>query len=207
MIMATSKPILFNSDMVRALLDGRKTQTRRVVKPQPTRNSGTEYWAWGGDPEAESLDIADIKNMIVKASPYNADYLWVRETFARSGVDFDEQPFEVEGPVYRTDAVNPNPKWIPSIHMPRWASRLTLKITDIRVERLQYISEADAKAEGAKRGTLKIEDQLLVGQGSHRVGFANLWQSINGKTYPWDSNPWVWVVEFEVINQNIDLGS
>ena len=92
------------------------------------------------------------------------------------------------------------PKWLPSIHMPRWASRITLEITNIRVERLQDITQEDAKAEGVDPWFPKTESlKDLFTNGSYRNGFHELWDSINAKTHPWDSNPWVWVIEFRKV--------
>lgn len=156
------RPILFSGPMVRAILDGRKTQTRRVVKPRQGMLDD-----WTGLP-----------------CPYGkpGDRLWVRETC------YFEQPHgEV---IYRADpgsekALDPEftgLRWRPSIHMPRWASRITLEIVNVRVERLQDIRVDDARAEGV---TAKWPVH----------GFRNLWQSINGFG-SWDANPWVWVVEF-----------
>jgi hypothetical protein len=90
--------------------------------------------------------------------------------------------------------------WRPSIHMPRWASRITLEITGIRVERLQDISEKDAEAEGARFELAEIDSVRLGAEASHRGGFQNLWRRINGND-SWDANPWVWVVEFKCIDQ------
>jgi hypothetical protein len=194
------RPILFSGPMVRAILAGRKTQTRRIIKNQEWYNLKGEY----GD-RLRSVDRC----------PYGTagERLWVRETWTP-----DHSPFYPHFPVaYRADAgfdyernergetYSPEQKawfpyrWRPSIHMPRWASRITLEITGVRVERLQDISEADAMAEGAERPELSPAE--LHGMpvhpmtGSYADGFRDLWQSINGPG-SWDKNPWVWVVEF-----------
>ena len=172
----SERPILFSGPMVRALLDGRKTQTRRVVKPQPDAALGDlPGAAWN----------AGFVNV---SCPYGApgDTLWARETWG---------PFE-GGFIYRADE-GPNVKpddgrWHPSIHMPRWASRLTLHIKSVRVERLQEISEADALAEGC---TAKLAEEAPA-LDEARQDFRELWESINGPG-SWDANPWVWVVEFK----------
>lgn len=210
-----ARPILFSAPMVRALLDGRKTQTRRAVKVN----------------SALAADFMADKNAS-DACPYGqpGDLLWVRETFARvSDVDGSNPRF-----AYRADGHTPF-GWKPSIHMPRAASRLTLEITDVRVERLHDISEADAKAEGcfftdygrdcfhrggppqdvsdckAPQNTHNQRPGWMWGRteshnqclGSARFAFANLWSSINGQA-SWDANPWVWVIEFKVHHCNVD---
>lgn len=194
------RPILFNTEMVKAILDGRKTQTRRVVKAKPMEGDFISY-------KGEALEA-----LIRTHSPYGVvgDRLWVRETFAFE-VFSDEFPpsilseccrlwYKAGGEKEQTGGTRLHlnkGRWRPSIHMPRWASRITLEITDIRVERVQDISEEDAKAEGADK--LHIDD---LGQTwkSHKRGFETLWDSINDKRgYGWNKNPWVWVVEFKRI--------
>jgi len=182
------RPILFNTDMVRALLDGRKTQTRRVVKPQPYMNH---------DSRAQGN---------TNLCPYGqiGDRLWVRETWAyvpktayaqSTGVHQIINPNNPDmAAVYKAGWERCAPSWKPSIHMQRWASRLTLEVTDVRVERVQDISEEDAKAEGCPvRGNIDATKDPIG-------WFAWLWDSINAKRgYSWDSNPWVWVVAFKLI--------
>ena len=189
----SEKPILFNSEMVRAILDGRKTQTRRVVKPQP--DFVTNYYepnkpraAWVGG----SSDPALVK------CPYGqpGDALWVRETWACLGAEHVKPSKIAPGYTvhYKADGVEKTwnvEQWRASIHMPRWASRISLRVTGVQVERVQDISGADAVAEGVEQ-----IDSLT----SARYRFVQLWNSINAKRgHSWDSNPWVWVVEFEVI--------
>jgi len=187
------RPILFSGPMVRAILDGRKTQTRRVVKNQEWYNLKGEY----GD-RLRSVDRC----------PYGTagERLWVRETWTP-----DHAPFYPHFPVaYRADAgfdyernergetYSPEQKawfpyrWRPSIHMPRIASRITLEITGVRVERLQDISESDAIAEGVSND-MPIAWQ--TGDDTPRGMFGELWESINGPD-SWAANPWVWVIEF-----------
>jgi hypothetical protein len=190
-----ARPILFSGAMVRALLDGRKTQTRRVVKPQPVVT----------DEEAAVLPQAWEDGFIPIPCPHGkpGDLLWVRESFA---VPFRHDPGttgRAGGAIYRADAgidhqwsADTKKTWTPSIHMDRWASRLTLEITGVRVERLQQISEADAVAEGC-RG--QIDGGLICP--SEQYG--ELWSSINGQD-SWDANPWVWVIEFKVHSANVD---
>jgi hypothetical protein len=206
--MIASRPILFSAPMVRALLDGTKTQTRRVVKPTQSTpkvapltmepwliemNDGTfehevddrglPCWL-GTHPDYPG----DAKWF---SCPYGApgDLLWVRETWAQNTIGGESFVF------YRADSDAAGP-WRPSIFMPRHVSRLTLRITEVRVERLQEISEDDARAEGVR------EDEVLslpMSPGAAAAAYSALWDSINGKAHPWDSNPWVWVVKFEVM--------
>jgi hypothetical protein len=201
----TERPILFSAEMVRAILDGRKTQTRRVMKVQPWPDATVEvgpYHPHRIDRNGESQpgpatfgaiwDHQDIVNGgdAGLRCPYGApgDLLWVRETWTQYPIELNPEPCDAW---YKaTSNGPPRPfKWRPSIHMPRWASRITLRITDIRVERLQDISCADAEAEGAGH-----EAGLTGGQA--REAFSHLWNKINGPG-AWEANPWVWVVCFE----------
>jgi hypothetical protein len=186
---------LFSGPMVRAILDGSKTQTRRVAKDLiGFTSSGQPLTVRGGDP-------------CEYARPYGApgDRLWAREKFLEA-----DSPRRSDGygcPVYAADYSDsdiPNTRWRPSIHMPRWASRILLEIVSVRVERLQDISEADALAEGIDTGELCARQYLydtgLAGSGADGRAtpismFKELWQSINGAD-SWDANPWVWVIEF-----------
>jgi len=182
----TDRPILFSAEMVRAILDGRKTQTRRAIKPVPTFNGGGACH----DADALQQDYVEPYWVFPETCKYGqpGDLLWVRETWARhaSGVDYAADFAAVSRP-----QAGP---WRPSIHMPRWASRITLRITDIRVERLQDISEDDARAEGCDPA--RWIDETDVGMEGYREGFAKLWNKINGPG-AWEENPWVWVVAFE----------
>ena len=203
----TDRPILFGAPMVRALLAGTKTQTRRVVKPQPRtvdekpRHLPNEWGFWGGSYPDHGSAVR---------CPYGApgDRLWVRETWAL--VDDRSKPATTRsGVLYRaTDrrerSFSGSEKWRPSIHMPRWASRITLEVTGVRVERLQDISEEDAKAEGAAHriapgGDLSAVFDALPGEEAAPIGyqahFRDLWESINGAE-SWAADPWVWVVSF-----------
>ena len=197
------KPILFSAKMIRAILRKDKTQTRRVVK------NGTE---WGAPKDLDDLSGYGLSQMR-HCCPYGkeGDRLWVRETFGL--IDLDVGYAFSSGPLPKSkDGVEPiyratisdfeeslNPKFWPSIHMPRWASRIDLKLDNIRVEKLQNITEKDAIAEGCK--PYEVCGNLITA----RETFMELWESINGHTFPWDSNPWVWVVEFEKVTNQQNL--
>lgn len=208
-------PILFTDPMVRAILSGAKTQTRRVVKPQPVPG-GIGYFGPG-------IPFIRTGSSDVRC-PYGqpGDRLWVREAFALSVIDPDgpspEDDPENYDVIYRADPELPGggwtdsggkeipPPWKPSIHMPRWACRLELGIAGIRVERLNDISEADAKAEGAQPLCIAsdisaaeialLDLPMFERDNPYRNGFSTLWESINGPG-SWDANPWVWVIEFK----------
>ena len=165
------KPIIFSAPMVRAILGGRKSQTRRVVKPQPnvrlSNIEETNLWSY-------TLCEQDWKCTYGKPG----DILWVREIFYKHkhiGMKFSDE-YEA-----LPDNLKQYYRKCSSIFMSKWTSRITLKISDVRVERLQEISEKDAISEGI----------LAV------ASFADIWNSINGKKHPWASNPWVWVIDFE----------
>lgn len=189
------RPILFSAPMVRAILDGTKTQTRRVVKPQPvTRGRVDEDCVVTIGKQTHSGPTRYMLDRLTEfGCPYGqpGDRLWVKETHAIRSTG------QV---VYRADTTDFDPRaadvvggrWRPSIHMPRRASRITLTITDVRVERLQEISEVDAEAEGVAfmREHTDIDETLTAVQ-----LYAALWDSINGEG-AWSSNPWVWVVTF-----------
>lgn len=205
-------PILFSGAMVRALLDGSKTQTRRAVKfPSFTK----EHWRDPGLGAGEYFKVSRYGEDTVHRvrCPYGmaGDLLWVRETWAcyrLISYEYDEweqvataaERAEYHGalsPVYAADKKNYPDQWHPSIHMPRWASRLTLEITGVRVERLQDISEADAKAEGCH-----YIDRPALSVGYYPA-YRELWESINGAG-TWANNPWVWVIKFKVHHKNVD---
>ncbi len=185
------RPILFSAPMVRAILAGTKTQTRRVVK----------------DRHIGQIDTSKLPGPAgwSRPMPYGqpGDRLWVRETWAC----FDSHVRPKSRIAYRSDTpdgemVRVDAPWKPSIHMPRWASRITLEVTGVRVERLQDISEADALAEGVEqvlKGRFRIYGRETDGRDtdrSARTSYCSLWESINGPG-SWDANPWVWVIEFK----------
>lgn len=199
------RPILFSLPMVLAILDGRKTQTRRPVKPQiPADAREVAFWWHGALPEETSAPAGVYysipSGLRSQPCPYGkpGDRLWVRETWARSS-DYDGQVLLGTDcrVLYRADdGIQPS-RWRPSIFMPRWASRITLEITGVRVERLQQIRETDAVAEGYQA------TQNARGEGSTaRDWFWHLWDSINGERYPWSSDPWVWVIEFRKLENH-----
>lgn len=199
-------PLLFTVDMIRALLDGRKTQTRRIVRrtdagrvkaPRSSRNWHLD------DPDA------------VKACPYGGpgDLIWVRETW---GVLYQQFRNDRDEPTwYRASGdLESLPTWYPSIHMPRWRSRLTLELTEVRLQRVQDISEQDAEAEGIEciGGNFSCspwrdysKEQRYKFFSAPSASFRSLWDSINAKRgYSWDSNPWVWALTFKVHKVNVD---
>jgi len=236
------RPILFNADMVRAVLDGRKTQTRRIMTVQPESNQfgllritdstkrsdiGKYHWA-------ESNATGNHVRSKLFACPFGAvgDRLWVKETWSVVSHAFDDDGLMIdyvpdrpattvhEKPfgrgyysghaIYAADGgftwgdddgcVDGRSCWKPSIHMPRWASRITLEITGVRVERLQDISEEDALAEGVipepcDHIRRSCEEIGCCGD-TEKGEFGALWKSIHGDD-GWQVNPWVWVVEFK----------
>lgn len=211
------RPVIFNGEMVRAILDGRKTQTRRVianVSPdnciplhKPTKTKDGIY-----------THVMDAPGHGLCPFGQVGDRLWVRETFAVLGNE-DGCPIDWDGNLIKGDEKHAariykascwqepgnyglwsipdrdtqyEGAWRPSIHMPRWASRITLEITGVRVERLNDISEEDAKAEGVKAGVSPGHEYMM-----HQVAFSELWQSLYGAEN-WRANPWVWVIEFRL---------
>ena len=205
----TERGMIFNAEMVRAILDGRKTQTRRPVKfPVHDRNLGCEL---AGNELAGELSAGNYLN---SAFGKPGDRIWVRETFCpvddtqyggEKWVDYRATPkFEASHPAGWDSAPNDAEalKWRPSIHMPRWASRILLEITDVRVERLNAINEHDAQAEGVAKLRGGFWKHYQPGWTQHQLSargsFVTLWKSIYGDE-SWNSNPWVWVISFERI--------
>lgn len=230
------RPIIFSAEMIKAILAGRKTQTRRIIKLQPPcdgqnwqistlvdttarenlKHRGKQCWV-----VMDGLNEIDCNDRYF-SPPYGyvGDRLWVRETWCHK--------WEDSGPVYNTEgnfdntcvwyyATDDEPEavdddgwlkfnkngcqaspWKPSIHMPHWASRITLEITNIRVERLQDISEEDAKAEGCE-SILENAGTIQARRGTVRRAFSILWDSIHGQSV-WNLNPWVWVIEFKRVD-------
>jgi len=189
------RPILFSGPMVRAILEGRKTMTRRVVKPQPFTVLSRDEWhsraMSGVDPYGCRPIGSRVLEEMQDECPYGkpGERLWVRETFAKWTSGNCK-----ECCVYRADVPQAY-EWKPSIHMPRWASRITLEITDVQVERLQEITEADAIREGSQIPVAELPASCRSGCLTERTAFSRIWESINGAG-SWANNPWVWVVSF-----------
>mgnify|MGYP001582591027 CR=1 FL=1 len=209
------RPILFSAPMVRAILGNTKTQTRRIVKPQPrwSEKYTPNGWEWPVPVQMGTLlkwpNAIRFAEALARRCPYGqpGDRLWVREAWTPADkmfYDYDTDPpryiayradlsakcFDPEGDCDTQYWGWDKLKWKPSIHMPRWASRITLEITGVRVERLQDISKADAIAEGINYDAIAGSDRW------HPYGYMALWESINGPG-SWAENPWVWVVEFQ----------
>lgn len=215
-----SKPILFSAPMVRAIIDGRKTQTRRVVKPQPGFDAYRESWkwesrhasAWWSGPRPVAAALLGFRDQCPFGQP--GDRLWVREPWGLCSytdpTDFFRGRYRNDGTlldyetVYRADwgANQEACFWRPSIHLPRWFSRITLEVTEVRIERLHDIESASAEQEGVMVPPVSYavpEDPRVLEferECALLDGFRALWESINGAG-SWDADPWVWVVEFK----------
>lgn len=207
----TDRPILFSGSMIRAILrevsapGTGKTQTRRVLKPRPRR---TIFF------DAKTAGLEQFREPAYRAG----DRLWVREAWRTLHTSdclaprhLAEDPSKV---TFEADSHRRNPLWAfgklrPGMFMPRWASRLTLHVTDLRVQRLQEISEADARDEGVECDSDGWRDYMMPTTqccGSARNSFATLWDSLNAERAPWSSNPWVVAVTFRPVLGNIDRG-
>ena len=213
------RAILFSARMVRALLDGSKTQTRRIMKPQPVAIPGEpgKHW-WPSNVAQSMIRIEDsfqkYPGIFDDACQHGGPgtQLWVRETWYCDHFQVQKGPYlEVPGArellVYRADNERPyeaeQPVWRPSIHMPRWASRIHLKIVSVRVERLQDISDADIVAEDIDMEVLaESQDRYDIvckgsdasGRATERTAWRDLWESTGGD---WDANPWCWAITFK----------
>lgn len=185
--------MIFNAEMVCAILDGRKTQTRRPIRIQPSSGVRKSPFVKSGFEDGHGKGLSCPFGVV-------GDRIWVRETWARYNIDQDSHDM-----AYRATTPDDWPeegRWRPSIHMPRWASRITLEITDVHVERLNSISEEDARVEGVAPAGELLPDYpgtYLTPTGDFataRVAFQRLWQSIYGAE-SWQANPWVWVIEFK----------
>ncbi|EKZ5664246.1 hypothetical protein REX01_003449 [Klebsiella aerogenes] len=251
----TERGMIFNGEMVRAILDGQKTQTRRIMKVQPEPSKSRPGDFGFSSKKLESMvhisdfapgnsPIADYHLFIQEhCCPFGAvgDRIWVRETWALLGnedgccMDWNDNlckgDEKTAARIYRASCEQrpgdyglwsipdnatwkphtENEKfegaWRPSIHMPRWASRILLEITDVRVERLSAISEEDAIAEGVPPAGSLLPDYLgtfLTPKGDFataKISFQRLWESIYGAE-SWEANPWVWVIEFKRIEEH-----
>jgi hypothetical protein len=217
----TARPILFSAAMIRALLDGRKTQTRRIIKPQPDASAtyqgierdGLHLWSRGCVYGKIPLRFA------------KGDRLWVRETWRCNGWASDVATIfyrasENDGytamceqwPVADHKPLRVEAKWASSLHMPRWASRLTLTVTDVRVQRVHDLTEAEALAEGVTLGLNGFcvpgvehpnKDFPVLTRPTAYEMYAALWDVINGSG-AWCANPWIAALTFSVERRNID---
>lgn len=199
------RPILFKGPMILAILDGRKTMTRRVVLKNQQLDSAYDLKSFDGRrARFQANRKPRVGELLMPSFGVNAraevgDQLWVKETFS-------PQPQLNAKAFYKASDPLVGCKWIGSIYMPRRLSRIMLEVTGVRVERLQEISEADAKSEGSPMWvpghgevtTAEVNaDPGYSNFISYRLGFEMLWESINSKRAPWKSNPWVWVVSFK----------
>lgn len=207
--MSNEKPILFSTEMIQAIRDGRKTQTRRIVKPKYAARAQYASEKFG------TTWTADHDNCLIPAQ-YGlvGDLLWCRETWATLKVFDDLAPRDIPHGGARWPATymkawrgaakhsEDRGKWRPSIFMPRWASETSLLVTRVRIERLQEITEDDAKAEGVEPYERPQNNAISTpwSVASHRTTFVQLWDQINAdRGYAWQSNPMVWVIDFKVI--------
>lgn len=211
------RPILFSGPMVKAILSGLKTQTRRIVKPAPEApfqplvsfNHGRMEVAFG----PANRDPSGVGPRWWRPPAQRGDTLWVRETWGMNHYQFERGAIPAERPADLTDqymayrATEDDAEilnellWRPSIHMPRWASRLCLEVTDVRVERLQDITANDAEAEGVREAALgEMVWSGMFGLDRKRcpakTAFAVLWDEISGQG-AWSANPWIWVLDFQ----------
>lgn len=205
------RPILFSGPMVRAILEGRKTQTRRLVKPQPDNPETfgiSPVWGHGVHRDGifklhAAFNEGGKRVDKFLPCPYGApgDRLWVRETIYRGppqGAGDDSATYAADGAFTDLDTWPWKANYLPSIHMPRGLCRVVLEVTGVRVERLHAITDEDAAAEGIAEGGYGIGNmRALTAMGANRYHFATLWDQINGKRADWMSNPWVWVIGFK----------
>lgn len=202
------RPILFSAPMVRALLEGRKTQTRRIMKPQPELSADGTWHVFNAHGGVIGIPTEMVPDCAAEYCPYyRGDRLWVRETWQSLSFG-DYQPtksrqcevrFAATDPCADLDTDARGYPWRPSIFMPRWASRLTLIVAGVRVERLQDCSVEDACAEGALVPPFTEQFAKVHALSMYRA----IWTDINGEG-SWEANPWVVAVTFEVLKQNID---
>jgi hypothetical protein len=204
--MPKEKPIIFSTEAVMAILDGRKTQTRRVIKPQPPDFATLQMFG-----EIPSCFYCADKTQTKIKMPYHVgDTLWVRETWwanKENWRDADTFLHKADFPIDGYSDVS-DYKWRRSIHMPRVAARLFLEVTGVRVERVQDITETDAIAEGCGG---ECDCNRILCETCHNTGWADppvldfmwIWDSIYAKRgYSWETNPWVWVIDFKRVDDN-----
>jgi len=184
-------PIIFSTAMVQAILEGKKSQTRRIVKPQPDDDGLWDHTALPMSIESDLEGWHGTTDDTVESRSYKCPYgergdmLWVRESYSPDYFKEGEHGYKADWNKVAKEYMN-EPNWEPSIHMPRTAARIFLKVEMVRVERVQEITWEDSIREGI--------DQSLTHTAVHH--FKILWDKINGKRAPWESNPWVWVIEF-----------
>ena len=207
------KPILFNTEMVRAILDGRKSCTRRLVKVPPYYPnfyklhdntdgalSGTRNRLYAGFYKDEQIFYIDGErhvDAVYYQAPYQQDdILYVQETWYKDKYRYMYRANYSENEKFYRGDVEEKVKWNPSIHMPKEAARIWLKVMDVRVERLQDITSEQICKEG-----VEVEEPYVLNGEEKRYDFSNLWNSTIKKSdfdrYGWNANPWVWVIEFE----------
>lgn len=214
--MQKMRPILFNTEMVRAIMDGRKTVTRRVMKPQPVFNG--YFWELGGAGWSDTItSFAPMTcHSLYNRAPFHVgDTLYVRETWTECPDLFGELPQYIYRANYSEDELNQEEtteeiytdfpscvRWKPSIHMPKEAARIFLRVKNVRVEHLQTISDDECAMEGIwplYTGPIDGREEY------YKTAFANLWdltiKPVNIPIYGWRANPWVWVIEFEKCNR------
>lgn len=201
-------PILFNTDMVQAVLDGRKTVTRRVIKPQPGKDMIHKlgYCVDGDKNVVGKFGFGSHEcggNILYVKPSYQpgGDILYVRETWCNANKEGVEPDYYYYADVSICEDYNRTEwKWHPSIHMPKEAARIWLRVTDVRVERLQEIDGSGIFAEGIDNGKSNPAMDKRW-ENIQRIAFENLWNSTIKEAdldrYGWDANPWVWVIEFE----------
>lgn len=196
------KPILFNTEMVQAILEGRKTQTRRVIKPQPASGVRKSVFVESGIEDGHGYEIKP---------PYrDGDILWVRETWQDLSDNEGEYVYLADGDKGLQDKdwgviTTKDIKWHPSIHMPRAAARIFLKVTDVRAERLQNMASEDCLKEGVKL-SCKHDNYIcsaypcdFKNTNACKDKFKDIWDNCYKFPKNWDANPWVWVIEFEKV--------
>jgi hypothetical protein len=222
------RSLIFSADSVRAILDGRKTQTRRVITPQPAHVQRHEWrgrvlydaehrlWWWKEHSFENLIDFTDERRRLARLSPFGSpgDHLWVREVWMPVDLSYRapasyavkrDRAGKKHAVIYRADS-DAHVDWNSPIHMPRWASRITLEIVGVRVERVQDITPEDCQQEGVTVPRCDCEccshssKVCTADQSAYLEAFRELWDSINGKKHPWASNPFVWVISFRKLN-------
>lgn len=210
------KPILFNADMVRAILDGRKTVTRRVVKLPKSierdlefREDGSIWWQSDGDGYGDGGRFSDLGKCVkyFDLSPYRVgDILYVRETWCKDAGRYLYRANYSDNEKFYMNGQEVDIKWHPSIHMPRDAARIWLRVKNMRAERLQEITDDDIQREGVHGdpytfAASEFYDRPELKDNYSKAQFAGLWNNTikpaDRNRYGWAANPWVWVVEFE----------